>query len=483
MNGIINIKIVSKVLSRNLFILTISLLVCIFVALIFAESVIPFLLTGLISGFLGTIFFFLASGIHQEEHMRKKDTYFTVSLSWVMIGLIGSLPYIISGSIPSFIDAYFESVSGFSTTGASILTDIEVLPRSILFWRSLTHWIGGIGIIVLVIIIMPSLKIGGYHLFSLESSLQEKIKPRIRAVGYRLLWIYIGLTAAEIVLLLIGKMSLFESVCHSFGTIATGGFSPKNTSIIDYSPYIQYVIMIFMLLAGTNFLVHYYLIKGDFRKIWANEEVRFYVLVILAIGIILTSILYLKMGKPVEGSFREAFFQIISIVTCTGFASADYLQWPAYGWMIIFFAMFLGGCTGSTAGGIKIARHVIFLKNIRNIFRHINSPHAVVPLRLNANKVSPETNNTILTFITVYMIIFFIGTTLLIILGSDIQTSGSAVATCMAGIGPGIGTVGPVSNYAHIPGLSKIILAFLMIIGRLEIFTIIILFSPGFWKK
>jgi trk system potassium uptake protein len=483
LHRIINIKIASKVISRNLFIITTSLLVCIIVALIFSESIMPFLLTALIAGFLGVIFYIMASGISHAELLHKKDTYFTVSLSWVLIGLIGSLPYMFSGAIPSFIDAYFESVSGFSTTGASILTDIEVLPKSILFWRSLTHWIGGIGIIVLVIIIMPSLKIGGYHMFSLESSLQEKIKPRIRAVGYRLLWIYIGLTVAEIVLLLIGRMSLFESVCHSFGTIATGGFSPKNSSIIGYSPYIQYVIMIFMLLAGTNFLVHYYLLKGDFRKVWANEEVRFYILVITVIGIILTSILYLKMGKPVEGSFREAFFQIISVITCTGFASADYLQWPAYAYVIIFFAMFLGGCTGSTAGGIKMARQVIFLKNIRNIFRQINSPHAVVPLRLNANKVAPETNNTILTFITVYMIIFFIGTTLLIILGSDIQTAGSAVATCMAGIGPGIGTVGPVSNFAHIPGLSKLILAFLMIIGRLEIFTIIILFSPGFWRK
>jgi trk system potassium uptake protein TrkH len=330
---------------------------------------------------------------------------------------------------------------------------------------------------------MPSLKIGGYHLFSLESSLQEKIKPRIRAVGLRLLMIYVGLTVLEIILLLLGKMSLFESVCHSFGTIATGGFSPKNSSIINYSPYIQYVIMIFMLLAGTNFLVHYFILKGDLKKVKSNEELRFYLFMVACIGLALTAILFLKMDKPLELAFRDAFFQIISIITCTGFASADYLLWPAYGWMIIFFAMFLGGCTGSTAGGIKMARHVVFLKNIRNNFRQVLSPHAVIPLRLNNNIISAETNGTILTFITVYIFIFFIGTGLLVVFGADLATAGSSVATCMAGIGPGIGTVGPVSNFAHLHVMSKLVLTFAMILGRLEIFTFIVLLSPGFWRR
>jgi trk system potassium uptake protein TrkH len=464
-------------------ILSVALMLCIIVALLYSEDIMPFLLTSAIAFVIGIVLYFLSKGMMADQPVHKKDTYFTVTLSWLLIGLIGSLPYIFSGSIPSFINAYFESVSGFSTTGASILTDVEILPKSILFWRSFTHWIGGIGIIVLVIIIMPSLKIGGYHLFTLESSLQEKIKPRIRAVGFRLLLIYVGLTVAEIILLLIGKMSLFDSICHSFGTIATGGFGTKNTSIIDYSPYIQYVIMIFMFLAGTNFLIHYYFLKREFSKIKSNEELRFYITVVFIIGMILTAMLFFKMHKPLETSFRDAFFQIISIITCTGFASADYLLWPEYGWMIIFFAMFLGGCTGSTAGGIKMARHVVFLKNIRNILRQTLSPHAVLTLRLNDNKVSPETNSTILTFITVYIITFFIGTTLLAIMGIDMATAGSSVATCMAGIGPGIGTVGPVSNFAHLPDLGKLLLAFLMILGRLEIYTVIILFLPGFWRK
>jgi trk system potassium uptake protein TrkH len=406
-----------------------------------------------------------------------------VTSSWILIGIIGALPYIFSGAIPSFIDAFFESVSGFTTTGASILTDIEVLPKSILFWRSLTHWIGGIGIIVLVILIMPSMKMGGYHMFSLESSFHEKIKPRIRAVGYRLLWIYVGLTFLETLLLLAGGMNLFESLCHSFGTVATGGFSPKNSSIIDYSPYIQYVIMIFMLLAGTNFLVYYYALKGEFFKVRSNDEVKFYFSVVISIGLILTGVLFFRMDKPLELSFREAFFQIISIISCTGFASADYLLWPQYGWVLIFFAMFLGGCTGSTAGGIKMARHVILIKNIRNILIKSRSPNAVVTLKLNKNLISPETNNTILTFITLYIMIFFAGTFLMSLMGIDIKTASSSVATCMAGIGPGIGTVGPVSNFAHLPDAAKVLLPLLMIIGRLEIFTIIVLFSRSFWKS
>jgi trk system potassium uptake protein TrkH len=483
MNHIINFRIVFKVVSRNLFIIGLALLICIGVALYYSEDILPFLFPALISIAIGAVAYFLSPGFRDVQQMRKKDTYFTVTLSWVLVGLIGCLPYIFSGSIPAFFDAFFESVSGFSTTGASILTDIEVLPKSIIFWRSFTHWIGGIGIIVLVIIIMPSLKIGGYHLFTLESSLQEKIKPRIRAVGLRLLLIYVGLTAAEITLLCLGKMPLFDSICHSFGTIATGGFGTKNTSIIEYSPYIQYVIMTFMLLAGTNFLIHYYILKGEFQKVRANEELRFYLTVIFIIGMVLTLFLFFKMDKPFETSFRDAFFQLISIITCTGFASADYLLWPEFGWAIIFFAMFLGGCTGSTAGGIKMARHVILLKNIRNIVRKAFSPHAITTIHLNNNVVSPETNSTILTFITVYIITFFVGTGALSSMGIDLLTSSSSVATCMAGIGPGIGTVGPVSNFAHLPDMGKLVLSIMMILGRLEIYTVIILFMPGFWRR
>jgi len=453
------------------------------VALIMGEPLKPFLLSGMIALLLGFFLYSFRRTNAENYSMTKKDACLIVSVSWILFSFIGCLPYLFSNSIPGFIDALFESVSGFTTTGASILADIEILPKSILFWRSLTHWIGGIGIILLVIVIMPSLHIGSYNLFTFESSVQEKIQPRIKAVGRRLLLIYLILTAAEIVLLMAGKMNLFESVCHAFGTVATGGFSPKNTSIIGYSPYIQYVITAFMLLAGVNFVIHYYIFKRDFKKVKENEELKFYLFVVFIIGSILTMSLYLTMNKSFEESFREAFFQIISIITCTGFASADYLLWPSFAWMIIFFAMFLGGSTGSTAGGIKMARHLVLLKNINRFFQHLRSPNAIIHLKLNKNLVSEDNNRTILSFIVLYFLIFAVSSIFIVSQGVDGASASSAVATCMAGIGPGIGTVGPVSNFFHLPGNVKIVLSFLMLLGRLEIYTLLILFYPNFWRN
>ena len=483
MFNIINFKIVFKVISRNLYIVSAALLVCAVFAFYISEKVYPFLLSSLIAFLPGIVFHFFTKKKGGDDIIQRKEAYLTVTLSWFFISLAGSLPYILSGSIPSFNNAFFESVSGFSTTGASILTDVEILPKSILLWRSLTHWIGGIGIIVLVIIIMPSLHIGGYYLFTSESSMKEKILPKIKAVGVRLLIIYVLLTVAEIALLIIGKMSLFDSICHAFGTVATGGFSTKNSSLINYSPYIQYVVMIFMFLAGTNFLIHYYVLKRNFKKVRENEEVKFYLFVVLTIGILVSTILFIKMEKPLEESFREAFFQVISIITCTGFASADYLLWPVVGWIIIFFSMFLGGCIGSTSGGIKMARHLIVFKNFSRIFRQILSPNASIPIRLNKTILDEDATRSVLTFISVYLMVFLLGSLALIILGIEGKTAASSVATCMANIGPGIGTVGPASNFAHLPEPGKLILSFLMIIGRLEIYTFFVLFSKNFWMK
>ncbi|MBN2520629.1 MAG: TrkH family potassium uptake protein [Bacteroidales bacterium] len=483
MKEIINFRIIFNVIGRILLIISAALIVNIVIALIYSENFLPFLYAGIITLVVGVVFYYSTGRQDEDEVIHRKDAYLSVALSWLFIGLFGCLPYLFSGAIPSFINAFFESVSGFTTTGSSILTDIEVLPKSVLFWRSLTHWIGGIGIIVLVIIIMPSLQMGGYNMFTLESSLQEKIQPKIKAVGNRLLIIYVGLTVAEVILLLAGKMSLYESVCHAFGTVATGGFSPKNTSIAGYSPYIQYVVMIFMALAGTNFIIHYYVLKRDIKKIKENEELKFYLLIVIVIGLIVTAALFFKMHKPIEESFREGYFQVISIITCTGFATADYLYWPEFAIVILFFAMFLGGSTGSTAGGIKMARHLVLLKNIQRIFRQLLSRNAVLPIRLNNNIIADETNGSILTFILIYVLIFISGTIIMLLLNVDIKTASSSVATCMAGIGPGIGTVGPVGNFAQIPDTGKLVLSFLMILGRLEIFTVLVLFSKNFWIK
>ncbi|MBE0653826.1 MAG: TrkH family potassium uptake protein [Bacteroidales bacterium] len=478
----VNLFIVLKVLSRNLLIISAALILCASVALLYHEDANPFLLASGIAMLTGGGFYLITSK-RKGEYVQKKEAYLSVTLSWVLLGLFGSLPYLFSGSIPSFTDAIFESVSGFTTTGSSILADIESLPKAILFWRSLTHWIGGIGIIVLFIIIMPAFQMGGYQMFTMESSLQEKIQPKIRSVGTRLLIIYIALTFSEVLFLLFGGMNIFESVCHAFGTIATGGFSPKNSSIGGYSPFIQYVIMIFMLLSGTNFIIHYYLVKRNFRKVRENDELKYYLAFIGSIGLIITGILFFGLNKSFGESFRESFFQVISIVTCTGYATADYMQWPQVAWIIILFSMFLGGSTGSTAGGIKIARHVVLIRNIRKVFSQLANPNAILSVKLNNRTIPDETNNSIIGFIYLYIIIFIAGSLLLAITGLDGITAASSVATCMAGIGPGIGSVGPAGNFAHIPDAAKWILSLVMIMGRLEIFTILMLFTREYWRS
>jgi trk system potassium uptake protein TrkH len=478
---LINPLIILRILSTILLIECFCFLFCVPVALLYDEKLYPFLWSLAITGFIYVLFRTISIKADTDK-ISNRDSYISVTLSWLLFTLIGSLPYLISGTIPLFINAFFESTSGFTTTGASILTDVEILPYSILFWRSLTHWIGGLGIIVLVIIILPSLKVSGYQLFSLESSVKEKIHPKTQAVGIRMMFIYIGLTFAEIILLSMGDMNLFDSICHSFGTIATGGFSTKNNSLQFYSSYSQYIVMIFMFLAGISQVVYYYLLKFNFRKVRQNEELLFYILVALSAGAIATIILSASSDRTLEQAFREGYFQIISIMSCTGFASADYLFWPSAGLLLIFIMMFSGGMTGSTSGGIKMARHLIVLKNIKSVFVRLNHPKAISSIRFNSRLVTENVSNSIISFIVLYIFIFIVGTVIVVITGVDPVTSASSVATCMAGIGPGLGTVGPMNNYAHMPELSKIVLSLLMIIGRLEILTVFAMFSRSFWK-
>ena len=478
---LINPLIILRILSTILIIETIAFLFCLPVAHIYKESPYPFLWSATITVVLSVIFYIISRNADTDK-FSNRDGYLAVTLSWSVFSLLGSLPYLISGTIPSFIDAFFESTSGFSTTGSSILTDVEILPDSILFWRSLTHWIGGIGIIVLVIVILPSLKVAGYQLFSLESSLKEKIHPKTKAIGSRIILIYIGLTLAEVVLLKMGDMTLFDSICHSFGTIATGGFSTKNTGLAFYSSYSQYVVMIFMFLAGTSQVVYYYLFKLNFNKVKSNEEFWFYLVVVFIAGVIATSIILTNTTKHLEEAFREGFFQVISIITCTGFASADYLLWPLSGTLLLFILMFSGGSTGSTSGGIKMARHLIVIKNIRNVFIKLNHPNLVSAIKLNGKSINYSTNISILSFIILYIFLFIIGSIIVVVTGVDPISASSSVATCMAGIGPGLGIVGPMSNFASMPEVSKVVLSLFMILGRLEIITVFAIFGPSFWR-
>jgi trk system potassium uptake protein TrkH len=443
--------------------------------------------SGIITIIFGVLFRLITREA-DEKSIGKKEGYVIVTFSWVVISIFGTLPYLLSNSISNFTDAFFETISGFSTTGASILTDIEAVPKGILFWRSMTHWIGGMGIVVLTVAILPFLGIGGMQLFNAEASgpTKDKLHPRITEAAKRLWGIYVLLTVLETALLLAGGMNLFESLCHSFGTVATGGFSPKNSSIAGYSPYIQYVIMIFMFLAGISFTLHYYALKGKFSKIFNNGELKFYLSIIFIASIIIGCFLFYdsyNQYNSTEKAFRDAFFQVISIVTCTGFATTDYMQWSFFLWFFIFLLMFSGGCAGSTAGGIKIIRHLLLFKNASLEFKRLIHPNAVIPVKLNGKPVPQDIIFNILAFFLMYISIWAVSSLLLSIIGMDPYSAMGSVATTMGGIGPGLGTTGPASNFSMVPELGKWILAFMMLIGRLEIFTVFILFAPSFWKK
>lgn len=478
---LINPLIIIYILSTILFIEAVSFLFCLPVAFIYNESPDPFIWSSLITISL-SVAFYLISRKSSSEKVHIREGFLSVSLSWLVLTFIGTLPYILSGSIPSFVDAFFESSSGFTTTGSSILPDVESLPYSILFWRSFTHWIGGLGIVVLVIVILPAIGMEASQLLPLESSLKEKIHPKTKAVGLRLLYVYLGLTIVQVILLYLGDMNLFESICHTFGTVSTGGFAVKNTSIAEYSSYSQYIIALFMFFSGVSFIVYYYIVKLNFRKVKYNDELWFYLGTTLFFGTIATCVLLVNTTKSLEPAFREGFFQVISMITTTGFASADYLYWPPAGLIIIFLMLFAGACSGSTTGSIKMVRHLIVLKNIRNALTKLVHPNVITQIKLNNKPLSDNTNISAISFVILYLFIFLIGTVIIMIIGTDPVTAASAVGSSLGNAGPGLGSIGPMSNYSHFPDISKLIFGLLMIIGRLEIYTIFILFTKSFWK-
>ncbi len=473
---------ISRILSTILLIEAGSFLLCLPVALLYREPLYPFLFSSAVIGSI-SILLRIISRKADPRQISNRDTFLIVSIAWVLFSMVGSLPYLISGTIPSFIDAFFESASGFTTTGASILTDVEILPYSILFWRSLTHWIGGIGIIVLVILILPSLKVTGYHLFSLESSLKEKIHPRAKGIVYRILIIYLGLTILQVFFLMAGKMNLFDSICHSFATVSTGGFSTKNTSLGGFSPYIQYVTAVFMILGATSYVVFYYTLTRNFSRVRRNEEFRIYLVSIASVVVFVTGILYFKTGRGLELSFRDAFFQVASQMTCTGFTTTDYMAFPSVAVFIMFLIMFSGGSTGSTTGGIKIARHIISMKNLRNTFIKIQHPNAVIPVKLNGTIMPEGVVNQMTVFISIYLLIFIAGSLLMQLSGIPVIESLGASATSMANIGPGLGASGNAGNFAHFNGFAKAVMMLLMILGRLELFTFITIFTRSFRRN
>ncbi len=446
-----------------------------------------FLQTILIIVALGTIVYFITRKLKSKQ-FSAKDGFLMVTSSWIIASAAGALPFFFSGAIPAYTDAFFETMSGFTTTGASILTEIQSLPKSILFWRSLTHWLGGMGFVVLTVAILPLLGIGGVKMVSAESPgpTMDKISPKITQMAKMLWLIYIGLTIMETVLLMFGGMNLFDSLTHTFGTLATGGFSPKNASVGHYnSAYIDVVITIFMVLAGLNFGLYFRMLTGHFTEIKKNTELKAY-LAIFAIAVILTAIpLTGRVYSNFAESLRYSSFQVASVITTTGYATANFDLWPAFSKYILFALMFIGGCSGSTGGGIKVIRIVTLFKQAITEMKNLANPRGVFGTRINGVIVRKGFIYTILGFVFLYCMFLLITTAVVASSpgGYDLETSFSTALVTVGNIGPGFSMVGPTMNYAFFPGYVKWFLSFAMMAGRLEIYTVLILFTPYFWRK
>tara|TARA_B100001175_G_scaffold23006_1_gene17201 strand:+ start:1509 stop:2969 length:1461 start_codon:yes stop_codon:yes gene_type:complete len=437
---------------------------------------------------------------NNSRKINKRDGYLIVTIGWLTMVFSGMVPYYLTDSITYFPNLLFETMSGYTTTGSTILNDVEALPKSIIFWRSMTHWLGGMGIIVLAIAILPLLGIGGMQLFSAEAPgtgiSSDKIHPRISDTAKRLWMIYVGLTIAETILLNFAGMSFFDAINNSMSNIASGGFSSKNESIGYWNnmPFVQYIIIIFMFLAGTNFILIYFGLTGKIKKIIQNTEFKWYVSFISVFTIIVTTVLFISVdlnetdifhpqvyGK-FESSFRHALFQVVAITTTTGFVTGDFISWTPFITMFFFGIMFLGGSSGSTSGGVKILRHLILIKNGILEFKRSLHPNAIIPLRHNNSVVEKPIVIHVLAFFILYLILFIIGAGVLSLLGLDFISAIGGAASSIGNVGPALGTLGPLNNFDSLPVLAKYWCSFLMLVGRLELFTVLILFTPFFWK-
>jgi len=445
---------------------------------------------------IGILAMFFTRG-HKKE-VKRKEGYLIVTLGWLVMSVSGILPYYFSGAIPNITDAFFETISGYTTTGASILNDIESLPRGIIFWRSLTHWIGGMGIIVLAIAILPLLGIGGMQLFSAEAPgpNADKLHPRITDTAKRLWLIYVGYTAAETILLQLAGMSFFDAINHAMATLSTGGFSTKNASLAFWNdqPLIQYIVILFMFLAGINFVLSYFAFKGKVQRVLKDEEFKYYGIFILLFVVIAALVIFTRANVEqgavfpmvfgeAESAFRHALFQVVAVVTTTGFVTADFTSWTPFLTVFFFGLMFSGGSAGSTAGGIKVMRHILIIKNGLLEFKRTLHPNAIIPVRFNRKPVTEHIVYNIIAFFVLYMLLFLIGASILGILGLDFVSAIGGAASSLGNVGPAFGTLNPLSNFSGLPMLGKWWCAFLMLAGRLELFTVLILFTPYFWKR
>ena len=418
--------------------------------------------------------------------LMRKEAIATVALTWIGISILGALPYMIDGAIVNPVDAFFESVSGFTTTGSTILIDIEALSHTSLFWRSLTQWLGGMGIVVLFIAIFPRLGVGAKQLFKSEvpGPITQGVRPRIKETSSLLWKIYIGLTLLVALLLYLEGMSVFDAICHSLTTMATGGFSTKNASIKFYdSAAIDYTLTLFMLLGSINFTLYYFLLKGNIKRFLRDTELKFYLILVSLFTLIVTFNIYQCTYDNFFVAFRHGIFQVVSIVTTTGYATDNYLVYPFLSQLIIVIVMFTGGSAGSTSGGLKMSRMYIALKiTLFSVFK-FHRPQHIKALQVNQSSVPPELSRNILSFIFLYLFLIFIGTLFMSMLGLDTATSFSSALSSISNIGPGFGDVGPISNFSSIPDIGKLFMCFYMIMGRLELYTFLVLMIPSFWRR
>ena len=481
----INFKTIIRIIGILLLLETVMFLVCSSVSFYYRESdMLDFWKAGGITAGIGLLLAALGKG--GERQLTRRDGYVLVSFAWVAFSLFGMLPFYIGGYIPDIADAFFETMSGFSSTGATILDDIESLPHGILFWRSMTQWIGGLGIIMFTIAVLPIFGVSGLQVFAAEASgpTHDKVHPRIGITAKWIWSIYTGITTLLVCLLMLGGMDWFDSICHAFATTGTGGFSTKQASVAYYnSPYIEYVISIFMFISGINFTLVLLFVNRKFKKFIGNAELKFYFGSVVLFTAVIAIVLYYTSPMGMEESFRKSLFQVISLQTSTGFATDDYMQWTPVLWGLLTIIMLMGACAGSTTGGLKCIRMVILTKVSRNEFKHILHPNAILPVRINKQVISPSIVSTVLAFCFIYISIIVIGTLLMMAMGVGAEESMGCVISSIGNMGPGLGETGPAYSWNALPDAAKCLLSFLMLLGRLELFTVLLLFTPDFWKR
>ena len=481
----INFKTIIRIIGILLLLETVMFLVCSSVSFYYRESdMLDFWKAGGITAGIGLLLAALGKG--GERQLTRRDGYVLVSFAWVAFSLFGMLPFYIGGYIPDIADAFFETMSGFSSTGATILDDIESLPHGILFWRSMTQWIGGLGIIMFTIAVLPIFGVSGLQVFAAEASgpTHDKVHPRIGITAKWIWSIYTGITTLLVCLLMLGGMDWFDSICHAFATTGTGGFSTKQASVAYYnSPYIEYVISIFMFISGINFTLVLLFVNRKFKKFIGNAELKFYFGSVVLFTAVIAIVLYYTSPMGMEESFRKSLFQVISLQTSTGFATDDYMQWTPVLWGLLTIIMLMGACAGSTTGGLKCIRMVILTKVSRNEFKHILHPNAILPVRINKQVISPSIVSTVLAFCFIYISIIVIGTLLMMAMGVGAEESMGCFISSIGNMGPGLGETGPAYSWNALPDAAKWLLSFLMLLGRLELFTVLLLFTPDFWKR